>query len=331
MTPQLLAEIWFGIICLEAALYVILDGGNLGIGMLSLIPQPSEKRELIFRAFGPMWDANETWLLIAAATTYGAFPMVYSIALNALYIPAFTFGAGLVVRVASYEFYRTGQHVIWRVLFGIASFIAVIGQGLLLGGFISGISIANNHFAGGPFDWATPVTALFTVGIVFGYLVLGYTRLINFGAYELSPRALAQLAGTTVVTGCALIAGALFLPHADYLYFDRWTMLPTAYILYMIAACILVVCFAFAYNVLTKTHLRDLYYLCMTIFALGFLGMVVGVYPYILPPSVTIFEAASSPATQTFMLWGIGPILPIVLVYNYYIRRIFRHDASAEY
>lgn len=327
MTTQLLAEVWFAIICLEAALYVVLDGGNLGIGILSLLPQPSEERALIFRAFGPMWDANETWLLIAAATTYGAFPMVYSIALNALYIPAFTFGAGLILRVASYEFYRTSKYALWRWLFGVASLVAVIGQGLLLGGFISGIAIANGHFAGGPFDWATPVTGLFTVGIVFGYLVLGYTRLMHFGAYELSPRALARLSGATVVTAFALIAAAMFLPHADYLYFDRWTMLPSAYILYIIAACVVVVCMAFGYNVITKTHLHELYYLSMAVFALGFLGMVVGVYPYILPPNISIFQAASSPATQTFMLWGIGPILPIVLVYNYYIHRIFGHDA----
>ncbi|MDR3570762.1 MAG: cytochrome d ubiquinol oxidase subunit II [Candidatus Pacebacteria bacterium] len=326
MTPTLLAQIWFAIICLEAALYVVLDGGNLGIGMLSLVPQPEHERETIMRAFGPMWDANETWLLIAAATTYGAFPMVYSIALNALYIPAFVFGVGLVLRVASYEFYCSSGQRLWRFLFGVASLLAVVGQGFLLGGFISGISIANGHFAGGPLDWATPVTALFTLGIVFGYLVLGYTRLINFASYELSPNALLQLSSATVIAACALIAGALLLPHANYLYFDRWTVLPSAYILYVIAACIAIVCAAFAYNVLTKTHVRELYYLSMAIFALGFVGMIVGVYPYILPPNVTIFEAASSPATQVFMLWGIGPILPIVLVYNYYIRRIFRQD-----
>ena len=330
MTPHLLAEIWFAIICLEAALYVTLDGGNLGIGMLSLFPQPSDEREMIMRAFGPMWDANETWLIIAAATTYGAFPMVYSIALNALYIPAFVFGVGLVLRVASYEFYRTGQHPLWRQIFGMASALAVVGQGLLLGGFISGIAIAHGHFAGGPFDWATPVTALFTAGIVFGYLVLGYTHLINFANYELSPRALARLSGATVAAACALIAGALFLPHANYLYFDRWTLFPSAYILYAIAACIALVCGVFAYSVLTKTRLHNLYYLSMAIFVFGFLGMIVGVYPYILPPTVTIFDAAASPATQTFMLWGIAPVLPIVLVYNYYIRRIFRRD-SPEY
>jgi cytochrome d ubiquinol oxidase subunit II len=330
MTPYLLAQIWFAIICFEVVLYVVLDGGNLGIGMLSLFPQSDDKREMIFRAFGPMWDANETWLLIAAATMYGAFPMVYSVALNALYIPTFVFGIGLVLRVASYEFYRTGKHVFWRRLFGVASFLAVIGQGLLIGGFISGISIADNHFAGGPLDWATPVTALFTIGIVFGYLMLGYTQLINFSNYELSPRALVELSGATVIATCALIAGAIFLPHANYLYFDRWTMAPTSYLLYTIAACIALVCFMFAYNVLRKKHLRELHSLSMLVFVLGFVGMVIGIYPYILPPNITIFEAASSPSTQMFMLWGIGPILPIVLVYNYYIRRIFRHD-SPEY
>lgn len=330
MTPDILANIWFGIICLEAALYVILDGGNLGIGLLSLFPQEKKERDLIMRAFGPMWDANETWLLIAAATTYGAFPMVYSIALSALYIPAFAFGVGLVVRVVSYEFYRTGGQVLWRILFGIGSALAIIGQGFLLGGLISGITVANGQFAGGPFDWATPLTALFTIGILFGYVILGYTRLINFGDYELSPRSLSYFSGAAAITSAALIAAAFFLPRVHYVFFDRWTSAPSMHILWTLAACIALVCAAFAYDVITKTHLHDLYYLSIAIFTLGFIGMAIGVYPYILPPQITIFAAASSPATQTFMLWGIGPILPIVLVYNYYIHRIFGHD-KAEY
>jgi cytochrome d ubiquinol oxidase subunit II len=326
MTPHTLAQLWFAIICLEAALYVVLDGGTLGIGMLSLFPQPAEKRETIMRAFGPMWDANETWLLIAAATTYGAFPLVYSVALNALYIPAMTLGVGLVVRVASYEFYRTGRHPLWRLLFGAGSFVAVVGQGLLFGGFMSGINIADGHFAGGPFDWATPLTALFTIGIVFGYLVLGYTSLIRFADYELSPKAFPRLMGTAGITCTALVASAFFLPRAEYLFFTRWTTPPASYALYALAACILLVCAMFAYNVLTKKRLHQLYYLGTAIFALGFVGMVVGVYPYILLPGVNIYDAASSPATQAFMLWGIGPILPVVLVYNFFIRRIFRRD-----
>ncbi len=324
MTPHLLAQIWFGIICLEAALYVILDGGNLGIGMLSLYPQKDEKRKLPMHALGPMWDANETWLLIAAATTYGAFPMVYSIALNALYIPAMVFAVGLILRVASYEFYSTEGSGFWKRLFGLASLLAVIGQGLLMGGLISGIQIADKHFAGGPFDWATPVTALFTIGIVCGYLVLGYTQLISSAEFELSPRGFARLSGAVGVTTVALILATFFLPHTSYLFFERWTVFPTAYFLYLIAVVIGILCSMFAYNVITKKHLVDSYYLTVSIFALGFIGMIVGVYPYILPPAVTIFEAASSPATQTFMLWGIGPMLPIVFTYNYYIHRIFR-------
>lgn len=325
MTPYLLAQIWFGIICLEAALYVILDGGNLGIGMLSLYPQADEKRKHVMRAFGPMWDANETWLLIAAATTYGAFPMVYSIALNALYIPAMIFAVGLIMRVASYEFYSEGESVLWRRMFGLGSTVAVIGQGLLIGGLISGITIANGHFAGGAFDWATPITGLFTVGIVCGYLVLGYTRLISSSEFQFSHGGFARLLGAVAATTTALILATFFLPHTNYLFFERWTIFPAAYFLYIIALLIVIVCAMFAYNVLTKTHLQHLYYLTVAIFGLGFVGMIVGVYPYILPPNITIFHAASSPQTQTFMLWGIGPILPIVLTYNYYIHRLFRH------
>lgn len=326
MTPTLLAQIWFGIICLEAALYVILDGGNLGIGMLSLLPQVKDSRETILRAFGPMWDANETWLLIAAATTYGAFPAVYSIALNALYIPAMIFGVGLVVRVVSYEFYHTGGHALWRVLFGIGSLLAVIGQGCLIGGLLSGITIVDGHFGGGAFDWATPLTALFAIGIFFAYLILGYTYIMRYRGEEDVPDIFANISIASLVTFISLLAATYFLPKGNYTFFMRWSEPPASYILATIAVCIGLVGAAFVYDVCTRRRAQDLYGLAVLIFVLGYVGMIVGVYPYILPPSVSIFEAASSPNTQMFMLWGIGPILPIVLAYNYFIHRLFQSD-----
>lgn len=331
MSAHLLANIWFCIICLEAALYVVLDGANLGIGMLSLFPQPNAKRDTILRAFGPMWDANETWLLIAAATTYGAFPLIYTIGLNALYIPAMTFGVGLVVRVVSYEFYNHAeQKRFWSLLFGVGSLLAVIGQGLLFGGYISGIAIVDQHFAGGAFDWATPLTALLTIGIVFGYAVLGYAHLIRFADYELRPHAFSRLVLAAGIAFAALATSAAALPQTNYLFFSRWTTTPFDSLLWMIACGIALLCAMLAYCVIYQRHLHYVYFLCLGVFALSFGGMIAGVYPYILPPSVSLYDAASSSATQTFMLWGVGPILPIVLVYNFFIHRLFRQDA-AEY
>lgn len=332
MSPHLLADIWFIIICIEAALYVVLDGANLGIGILSLFPQSNEKRDLIFRAFGPMWDANETWLLIAAATTYGAFPMVYSIGLNALYIPTMIMGVGLVVRVVSYEFYaQPERQILWRVLFGVGSLLAAIGQGLLFGGYISGITIVDGQFAGGALDWATPVTMLLTIGLLFAYMVLGYANLIRFVGYELSPRAFRTLLLAAGVTFAALVSATALIHKTNYLFFARWTTPPTSYALYVIAVGIVVLAMLLAYGAFRQVFVRYLHLICMLIFGLGFLGMVIGVYPYIMLPNVTIYEAASSPATQQFMLWGLGPILPIVLAYQFFIQRLFGTDREVTY
>jgi cytochrome d ubiquinol oxidase subunit II len=277
-----------------------------------------------------MWDANETWLLIAAATTYGAFPLVYSIGFNALYIPTMVFGVGLVVRVVSYEFYYHSQQRIWSFLFGVGSLLAVIGQGLLFGGYISGITIIDHHFAGGPFDWATPLTALLTVGILFGYLVLGYASLIRFANYELRPHAFQRLVATAGIAIAAMVASTFTLPKTDYLFFTRWTTPPTSYALFAIAGAILAICAVLAYLVLKQKFVEYVYYLCVLVFGLGFLGMIVGVYPFIIPPSITLYEAASSHNTQVFMLWGVAPILPIVLVYNFYIHRLFSRDTEGK-
>lgn len=325
MTDELLPIIWYCIICGELLLYILLDGANLGVGLISLFPQQEKERSHMLNVLGPIWNANETWLLVAVGTMFGAFPLVYSVGLNALYVPGVVVLIGLIGRAVSFEFHVYGRNKgLWTRLFGVASFVVVIGQGLLFGGLLSGIRVADGHFAGTLWDWATPLTALITIGISFGYLVLGYSFLIRRMKYDNTHETFDHILITAGATGLALVGATFLLPNINYLFFTRWTTAPTMYFLFVDAACIGLLVFGLLYNVWRKRNPAHIYYYCLGIFALGALGMLMGTYPYLLPPYVSIFDAASPANTLRFMLWGIGPLLPIILAYNYYISRIFQ-------
>jgi len=327
MTPAILAEIWFCIVCVELALYFVLDGANLGIGILSLLPQEENRRDRAIRGLGPIWNANETWLLVAAGTTFGAFPMVYSIGLNALFIPAMIAGVGLIVRAISfayYEYAKGGKHL-WGRAFAVGSLLVAIGHGCLLGGLVSGIAIEHGRFAGGMWDWASGITVLLTIGIVASYMVLGYARLLQEGMTSLTGMSFLRMFGAVVVTLITLVGASFLLPVRSYTFFERWTMQPTQTWLTITVLAITVFALLMILD-LSRGHTKHVYTLTLLIFAGGFVGMIIGTYPYIIPDEVTIFEAASPANTLMFMLYGIGPLLPIVFAYNWYLHRVFKGE-----
>ena len=201
--------------------------------------------------------------------------------------------------------------------------LLVIGQVSALGGLLSGILITDGHFAGTLWDFATPLTLLIAIGIFCGYAVLGYTYLIKEERYANTRESFTRILTYAGLTGVALLLATLLLPRTNYLFFTRWSTPPSMYALYVIAAAIVLVACMFGYDAIRMRYPARLYYECLALFALGTLGMLVGTFPYLVPASVTIFDAASPAGTLTFMLWGIGPLLPIILAYQWYLHRIF--------
>lgn len=325
MTDAMLPYIWFFIVCLELALYVILDGADLGIGALSLLPQKEGKRSLMMHVVGPIWDANETWLVIAGGTLFGAFPLAYSLILSSLYIPIMTMVFGLILRAASFEFHEYTRHKrLWSFIFGFASVLAIVGQGLTAGGLLSGLAITNGHFSGGPFDWATPITFFVTVGVLMSYVVVGYAYLIKKMDYELRHESFSRVMLTAAGAVIAFIASVAFLPREDYIFFARWTVEPSHTILTVIAVAIFSTSAFIIYSGITKRYSQLIHPLSVFLFVLALGGLLVGIFPYIIPPSVTIAEAASSAKTLRFMLWGVAPLIPIVMTYNFFLYRVFK-------
>jgi cytochrome d ubiquinol oxidase subunit II len=331
-----LPSVWFLILAFEVGLYVILDGADLGIGLLSLLPQKTDGRTLLIHTIGPIWDANETWLVIAGGTLFGAFPLAYSVILNALYIPVFIIIFGLIARAVSFEFRAiSARKRGWEFAFGVGSLLAVAGQGLAAGGLLSGIRVVNQQFAGGPFDWCTPITGMVTVGIVMSYVVIGYLYLVKKNDYALEGERFRHVVLAAILTLVAFIGAAILLPSSHYLFFQAWTVEPTRTILWCVSAVIASSSLILLYGILTEKFHRELHTICMVILGLGFIGLLVGIFPYIIPPDITIYDAAASPATLRFMLWGIAPLLPIVLSYNLFMYHVFRgssaEDRSDEY
>ena len=331
MTPTILPVIWFLIVCLEIGLYVILDGADLGIGLLSLLPQETKNRSLLMHTVGPIWDANETWLVVAGGSLFGAFPSAYAIILNALYIPVFMIIFGLIFRAVSFDFAKMSAHPhFWHRAFGFGSVLAIMGQGFAAGGLLSGISIVNGRFAGGPFDWLSPLSFLVAFGIMMSYVVVGYAYLIKKTDHEFQEQSFSRVIIASGLTFIAFVAATAILPFQHYIFLSRWTMEPTRTILFVISGVIGIVSAVLLYGTLRHTLRRQLHNLCIAIFLLAFLGLLVGVYPYMIPPFLTIFDLAASDKTLTFMLWGIGPLLPIVLGYNFYLYRVFRNHPFEE-
>lgn len=332
MSASLLPTIWFLIVCFEIALYVMLDGGDLGIGVLSIFPHNTAKRGLMMHTIGPIWDANETWLVIAGGTLFGAFPLAYSIALNALYIPIMIILFGLILRAVSFEFaeYTPRYRRAWERIFGFSSLLAVLGQGFAVGGLLGGISIANGQFSGNAFSWLSPLTFFVTVGILFSYVVVGYAYLIKKSSYELHSQTFVRIVVAAICTFLGFGAATLLLPQMQYIFFTRWTTPPASIFLCIIGLLIAVVSFFLVRDAYKKQNQEHLHTLCMCIFVLSFIGVLIGIYPYILPPTITIADAAASAKTLRFMLWGIGPLLPIVLAYNWYLYKVFKDEPPAK-
>lgn len=330
-----LALLWFFAVGLCVALYILLDGADLGLGILSLLPRKEEERALMMHTLGPIWDANETWLVIAGGMLFGAFPMVYGIVLSALYIPVMIMIFGLVLRATTFEFHAVSTSKRkWSFLFGFGSLLAGVGQGLAVGGLLSGITIVDGQFGGSAFDFLTPLTGLITVGILMSYVFVGYAYLIKKMGKETAPGTFMRILITGAVTGAALLGATLLLPTKSYLFLTRWTEYPTNYLLFGITAVMGLLSLWLIILVLKKHTGAVLHNLSMGIFILAMLGMLVGVFPYIIPPYLTIFDAHASRKTLEFMLVGLGPLIPIVLAYNFYLHRVFRgttHSRSDAY
>lgn len=319
-----LSDIWFFIIGLILVLYVVLDGFDLGVGVWSLFACDEERRGTMMASLGSIWDANETWLVVLGGALFGAFPVVYAIALHALYIPITLMIFGFIFRGVAFEFHAHARHkALWGVAFGAGSVLAAAMQGLALGGIISGIRVENGVFAGGVWDWLNPFTVLVAVGVVAGYALLGATYLVIKTRDELQKRSYRRASIAAWLMLAAAVGVTVWTPLQYEQVAQKWFAVPDMFYIGLLPLGA-TLAFVLLIRSLRQGRERAPFFWSLMIFIFSFAGLAVSLYPYLLPPGVTLADGVSSAKTLIFMLTGIGMLLPVMIIYNGYQYLVFR-------
>jgi len=319
-----LPVIWAAIIGCAVAMYVILDGFDLGIGILFPFAESEHERDQMMNSVAPFWDGNETWLVLGGAGLMVTFPLAYSIILPALYLPVIVMLLALVFRGVAFEFRWMGvtSKPRWTFAFAAGSTLAAFCQGLVLGGLVQGIKVENGAFAGGAFDWATPFSVLCGLGLVAGYALLGATWLIMKTEGRIADRARSKAKALLVVVLVFMAIVSLWTPLAFDRIAARWFSLPNLLFLWWVPAVTALVAFA-AWRSIESGRDTLPFLATIALFLLGYLGLLISNFPYIVPPSLTIWQTAASPPTHIFMLMGTLVLLPIIFGYTIFVYWIF--------
>jgi cytochrome d ubiquinol oxidase subunit II len=312
--------IWAAILGCAVAMYVILDGFDLGIGILFPFAESEHERDQMMNSVAPFWDGNETWLVLGGAGMMVAFPLAYSIILPALYLPVILMLLALVFRGVAFEFRWLGvlSKPHWTFAFAGGSTLAAFCQGLILGGLIQGIKVENGGFAGGAFDWATPFAVVCGLGLVTGYALLGATWLIMKTQGKIADRArpTAKALLITVLIFMAIVS--IWTPLDFERIAARWFSLPNIMFIWWVPAVTALVAFV-TWRSIESGREAPPFLASIALFLLGYLGLLISNFPYIVPPSLTIWQAAAAPPTQVFMLMGTLVMLPIIFGYTIFV------------
>ncbi|MCW4151774.1 cytochrome d ubiquinol oxidase subunit II [Halomonas sp. 18H] len=318
-----LSLIWAAIIGFGVIMYVLMDGFDLGVGLLFPFAPDEAGRDVMMNTVAPVWDGNETWLVLGGAGLLAAFPLVYTVFLPALYLGVFLMLAGLIFRGIAFEFRfksHRNRHW-WNRAFCWGSAVASFAQGVVVGAYIQGFAVENYVYVGGPFDWLTPFTVLTGVGLMAGYALLGATWLImktegqlQEWVYRLTPRLL-----VAVLAVFAIIS--VWTPFVDEFVRERWFgHLHLIWIFPVLA----LVCAGVVWRAVRQRREGQPFIATLGLFLFTYLGLVVSKWPYIVPPDYTIWEAASAPESQLFLLLGVLFVIPIVLAYTAWTYWVFR-------
>ncbi len=320
-----IATIWAFIIAFAVFVYVVMDGFDLGLGMLfSLFPDKSD-RDVIMNSVAPVWDGNETWLVLGGGGLMAAFPLAYAVLMPALYTPIIAMLVGLVFRGVAFEFrWRTlSERNRWDIAFAGGSLLATLAQGIALGAILQGVHVEARHYAGGWWDWLTPFSILTGLALVAGYALLGATWLVlktegelRDKAYHLSWWLLFAMLG-------AIGAVSIATPFLHIQYAQRWFSWPNDIFTAPVPIAVAGVAVLLLISLSQKQDNRP-FFLSLALFALSYAGLGISMWPYIVPQSITIWQAASPLYSQLFMLIGVAMLIPIILGYTSWAYWVFR-------
>ncbi len=320
-----LTVIWAAIIAFAVAMYVVMDGFDLGIGILFPRFKVGGERDAAMNAIAPVWDGNETWLVLGGGGLMAAFPLAYAIILPALYAPLVAMLLGLVFRGVAFEFrWRDAAHRgFWDFTFCLGSIVATFAQGITLGALLQGITVSGRHYGGGWWDWLTPFSLLTGVSLLFGYALLGSCWLIWRTEGPLHDDARRFAKWLTPALLIAIAAVSAYTPFLEGQYYQRWFAWPGALVAVpmplLVAGAGLML---WRHVAKGKDHSPFLW--ALVIFGLTMAGLAVSMWPDVVPGRITIWQAASPEKSQAFMLVGVVIMVPLILAYTGWAYWVFR-------
>ena len=323
--------IWAFIIAFSVFAYVVMDGFDLGIGILFPGFAVGEERDSAMNSIAPVWDGNETWLVLGGGGLFAAFPLAYAIVLPATYPLVIAMLLGLVFRGVAFEFrWRDPAHrPLWDFAFTGGSFVAAMTQGMILGALLQGIEIDGRSYDGSWWNWLTPYTLLTGLGTVAGYALLGSTWLIWKLEGPAQEHARHMAFRAAIVTLALLAAVSLYTVFLEQQYFDRWFSMPSVLFAANVPLLTAIITFLL-FRGLAKGWEAAPFWLSLALFLLGMAGLGVSMFPYIVPDEVTIWDAAAPERSQSFMLVGVAITMPLILAYTAWAYWIFRGKVGHE-
>ena len=327
-----LATIWAFIIAFAVFVYVVMDGFDLGLGILfPLFPNKAD-RDVIMNSVAPVWDGNETWLVLGGGGLMAAFPLAYAVLMPALYTPMIAMLVGLIFRGVAFEFRwrttRSGRNR-WDPAFAGGSLLAALAQGVALGAILQGIHVEGRQYAGGWWDWLTPFSVLTGLCLLVGYALLGATWLVMKTEGEVRDRAYRLSWALVFAMLGAIGAVSIATPFLSVEYAQRWFTWPNVILTAPVPIAVAVVTAMLLRSLANRQDYRP-FFLSLALFALSYAGLGISMYPYIVPQSITIWQAASPATSQIFMLFGVAVLIPLILAYTAWAYWVFRGKVRPE-
>ncbi|MBM7061480.1 cytochrome d ubiquinol oxidase subunit II [Pseudomonas sp. UL073] len=328
-----LSLIWAIIIVFGVMMYVVMDGFDLGIGILFPFVKDDGERDIMMNTVAPVWDGNETWLVLGGAGLFAAFPLAYSVVLSALYLPLIFMLIGLVFRGVAFEFrFKAREHKrhIWDKAFIGGSLAATFFQGVALGAFIEGIPVEGRRFVGDSLGWLAPFPLFSGLGLVAAYALLGCTWLImkTEGRLQEQMHDLARPLALVLLAVIGIVSIWTPLSHAEIA--ARWFSLPNLFWFLPVPLLVLVTFYHLLRSVARYDNIKP-FVLTLILIFLGYSGLGISLWPNIVPGSLTIWQAAAPPQSQGFALVGALFIIPFILVYTAWSYYVFRGKVTPEH
>jgi cytochrome d ubiquinol oxidase subunit II len=325
-----ITAVWAAIIFFSVFMYVVLDGFDLGIGMLYPFVPERRDRDLMMNSVAPIWDGNETWLVLGGEGLLAAFPVAYAVILPGLYLPLVFMLVGLIFRGVAFEFRFKAtdrERPLWDLAFTGGSMTAAFFQGVSLGALLAGIPVSGRTYAGGPLDWFAPFPLAAGFGVMIAYTLLGATWLVMKSEGELQQRMIALARPFTWLLLAAIAMVSVWTPLSQHQVAERWFSSPNLLLLSPVPLLVAGSSFWLLWS-LRREPLRQPFLAALALVLLGFTGMAISIWPHIVPPTITIWEAAAPPATQKFALVGTLIVLPLILAYTAWSYYVFRGKVS---